>query len=580
MKESVVICCFGGVLMKYLRKLKVISLAVFLTLLLVLLQIIFRNFHDISFLEFYTEGFKIIFILQFIIILSDFKIKRINIGSYLLLVAFSLRFMTILNTPYEFVFSNPVLYNFFLFAGAGFILYGFIDALVVHQSINDRLKYIALYDPLTNLPNRNFLLSSCPINDTLTCNICKKPCELNRSIDQNQRLAILFIDIDDFKLINDYSGHASGDRILKLFAKRLLSIVKERDIVSRISGDEFLIILRENTSLANIEIVSSKIIETINQPFLVRGREINISCSIGVSLYPDHGSDLDALIKKADITMYEAKRLGKNNYLFFHDQLEKNFDAKFISMLELKKAIRNEEFITYYQTKANTIDHTVTGLEALARWKHPTKGIINPNDFIPLAEEIGEMHKIDQIILKQACQQIQTWIIEKKKPYTISINVSPQFFMHRDFLKILDETLEHYHVHPTYISLEITENMALKQYKDTKKILYLLKKRQLKINIDDFGKGYSSFNYIKEFEFDYIKIDKSFIDGILINKVDPTLIETIIRLSHLIGFKVISEGVENAEQLEFLKQVGCHEFQGYILSKPLPIEEFDLRFNH
>jgi diguanylate cyclase (GGDEF)-like protein len=389
---------------------------------------------------------------------------------------------------------------------------------------------------------------------------------------------LFFIDIDDFKIINDNLGHYYGDLLLEEIAIRFKSFLDDEDIIIHLSGDEFLIVVYDICLDIDFREKANRIIDEMRKSFVLNGKEVHISCSVGIALYPEHGETIEEVMQKADISMYKAKNEGKNQVVIYNDKIEKFMNSKFEMISDLKTSVKNNDFVVHYQTKATTEEGEITGLEALVRWNHPTRGLVYPNDFIPLAEEIGVIKDIDIFVLNKACQQIEKWMKENKNPYNISVNISPIFFNQNSFILTLDKILSQYEINPSYISVEITENIALKDIHLTQLKINQLKKRNIKVHLDDFGRGYSSLSYIKDYPVDYLKIDKVFIDDIINNEVDQTLVKTIVNVSNLLGIKVIFEGVETKEQLDVLKKIGCNEYQGYFLSKPKPIDDIDLKF--
>ncbi|NLG82750.1 MAG: bifunctional diguanylate cyclase/phosphodiesterase [Bacilli bacterium] len=537
--------------MRKISKATIVTTTLFMSLVLVTIHLIlYINKVNFDINNYYFTGIQTIFIV-------DCYLISLNIKNYKLILGLSLI------TLGDIIFSFTLFKSFdsipqeiLLISNYVLLIIGMILLIYYFYQMNDYLLNMAYYNLQTNLPNRNYLFT-----------VGRK--EFNYFMSYHKRFALLFIDLDDFKLINDYFGHSVGDEVLALIAKRLKESVGPEDIVIHLSGDEFLIIYH---NLDDIESVAKHILAYINEPYIANNREVIVSCSIGISFYPDNGVTLHTLIKKADIAMYEAKKGGKNHYSFFDRTLETAFDVRFNLIHELKNAVKYNEFTVYYQIKANTINNQVTGLEALVRWNHPKHGLVLPNEFVPLAEEIGIISKIDIIVLRKVCAQIKSWIDEGRTPYNISVNISPQFFTSTNFLDTFNSIIDEFNIDCEYLSIEITENMALKNIKQTKFIIDELRKRKVKIHIDDFGKGYSSLTYIKEFAFDYLKIDKTFIDALPHNMFDTEIIKMIINLSNLFGFKIIYEGVENEEQLAYLRSLGSYEYQGYLLSKPQPIE--------
>ncbi|ERJ13243.1 putative bifunctional diguanylate cyclase/phosphodiesterase [Haloplasma contractile] len=505
----------------------------------------------------YYSGLLIALLVNIYLITISLKSKKLSLGFLFIILTNMFSFVDFYLFDYMFLKQSIYLniYRATLFLGLCFIIIGAITVLYNYITLNKQLEKIAYYDALTNLPNRNYLLSNYK--------------------DINTQMALLYIDVDDFKFINDYCGHIGGDEVLKLIANRLQQVVDKDDIVCRISGDEFVII-SENRSCINTKSIIpflNKIQDIAGQPATINEKNMKISISVGVAVYPENGDCLDEILKKADIALYFAKRQGKNRYVIFNDDLWENFNNHYKKVYEIKSAIENKEFIIHYQPKACIETNKITGLEALVRWNHPTKGIIYPDAFISCAEETGLISQIDITVLEIAAQQLSEWNKQGKKKYNISINISPQFFLSTHFIPTVDRVLKKYVVNPSNLQLEITENIALNDINLSKEVIKELRVRNIKISIDDFGKGYSSMTYIKEFYFNDLKIDKSFIDNIINNKVDQTMIEMIINLSKIRGFEVVAEGVETDEQLAFLRKLGCHKYQGYLLSKPKPIHE-------
>jgi len=541
----------GVFFMRKVSKATIVTTTLFMSLVLVTIHLILY-INDINFdiNNYYFIGIQTIFIVDCYLISVNIKNYKLILGLALITIGDIIFSFTLFKSFDLIPHDILVIINYVL------LIIGMILLIIYFHQMNNYLLDMAYFNLQTNLPNRNYLFT-----------IGRK--EFNYFMSHYKRFAVIFIDLDDFKLINDYYGHTVGDDVLALIARRLKESVGPDDIVIHLSGDEFLIIYH---NLSKVENIVKHILAYINEPYTVNNREIIVSCSIGISIYPDNGVTLQTLIKKADIAMYEAKKGGKNNYALFDHNLEVAFDIRFNLIHELKNAVKNNEFTVFYQVKANTIDNSITGLEALVRWNHPKRGIVLPNEFVPIAEEMGLISKIDVIVLRKVCEQIKTWMDEGKTPYNISVNISPQFFTSINFLETFNSIIQEYQINCEYLSIEITENMAIKNIKQTKYIIDELRKQKIKIHIDDFGKGYSSLTYIKEFAFDYLKIDKTFIDALPHNSFDTEVIKMIINLSKLFGFKIIYEGVENEEQLAYLRSLGSYEYQGYILSKPLPIE--------
>jgi diguanylate cyclase len=479
-------------------------------------------------------------ILFFGIVLIQFKIKNKPLITTLILLVFQF----ILN---PFILSiHPSLYLIIHFT---FLIISFF---LLFKSVNLQNQEMNLTDSITNLPNRLYFK------------------QYGRTYFKNQ-MALVNLDISQFKLINEYSGYKSGDAILKQIAHRLESTSKDKDIVIRYGSDEFILIM-EFTNKNELEENVHQLIKIINEPFMIKNKKVQVSCHVGVSLYPLHGT-MDELVKKADIALQESKRLGFNKVVFFNEIIENRHVNRIKQVFELNHAINNEFLTVYYQPKANCTNQHITGLEALVRLNHPELGIISPMEFIPLAEELGLIDQIDLMVLKLVLKQLKYWEQASHPLINISINLSPQSFMNHDFIIQLDHLLEEYPIDCEYLSFEITETIALIDTNKTELFLRALKERHIKVYLDDFGKGYSSLNYLKMFDFDIVKIDKSYIDAIETEPFSQKVIHMLVELSTLLNFTIIAEGVETVEQLNFLQQYGCHEVQGYYISKPQPIEQ-------
>ncbi|MDE5413515.1 EAL domain-containing protein [Alkalihalobacterium chitinilyticum] len=417
-------------------------------------------------------------------------------------------------------------------------------------------RRLAHFDSLTELPNR--------LNFNLT---------LSKKMKDLEQLAVMFLDFDRFKLINDTYGHSFGDILLKKVADRLKNIIEDEMVVSRQGGDEFIFIVPYK-HVDEVERVAAEILKLFSNPFKVEQQEIFISTSIGISLYPHQSNNSEELLKQADISMYKAKQNGGNQFLFYeeHQQLE------VIETLELenglRKAIEQNELSLFYQPKVNILSGQTYGVEALIRWNHPTLGIVSPMNFIPIAEKTGLIVPIGEWVLRTACEKAKM-LLDQNIEIRISVNVSMVQLLQGDFVKNVNDILTAVDLPAHYLELEITETVAMKHKEFTIKVLSALKNMGVKLAIDDFGTGYSSLNYLKEMPIDIIKIDKSFIWDMKESKFDLTLIESIISVCHSLDLTVIAEGVETEEQYEILRMKDCDDVQGYLFSKPLPEKELD-----
>lgn len=549
--------------------------AVIMILLLILINFIIKIYRvQINDVSYYFRGFIVILATTILQLTKKLNIRKITLGFIIFTLSSFSYYLEIFHIFPSFI-NNFV--DGLMIISLIISLFGLLELINNYSKFNSRLKKLAFYDSLTNLPNRNFLLRTCPTKE-LNCeeDTCQY-CAFNNIIQGSKKSAFLFLDIDDFKLINDYLGHFNGDLLLKEIANRLSNYIRNDDVVIHLSGDEFVIIINNVDRKRDIALIAKDIISLINQPIILNNKkEVNISCSIGIAIYPDHTNNIERLMKKADIAMNEAKKEGKNRYFIFNIDLNNSFENRFLAIEDLKHAIKNNEFVIHYQPKAKIDTNEIIGLEALVRWNHPKHGLIYPNDFIGFAEELKLIDEIDKIVLNKVCEQLNTWKNEGKKIYNIAVNVSPLYFMDKSFIPTFDLITSSYNIDPSNISIEITESIALDDVELTISKLKELKQRNVKIYIDDFGKGYSSLLYLKQFPIDYLKIDKKFIDGIKINNVDETIIKYIIEVTNLLDIKVISEGVETNQQLDYLKERDCFGYQGYLLSKPQPIDKLKL----
>ncbi|WP_187119015.1 sensor domain-containing protein [Bacillus marasmi] len=422
----------------------------------------------------------------------------------------------------------------------------------------ERYKKLAYHDVLTGLPNRLSFIET-----------------LNQMIITHPKLAICFLDMDRFKLVNDTYGHAFGDELLKEFVARLQVCVGDRCIcLSRQSGDEFIFI-SPYYHITKVEKLAELIQQSLTKPFYINGKEIFITASIGISLFPDQSTDVGELIRKADIAMYKAKNNGGNKYVIFQDRQEESVIEKLKIENALRRAVEQDEFRLYYQPKINVSTGHVYGMEALIRWYHPELGIVSPDRFIPVAEQTGLINEIGEWVLWTACQK-NMLLLEQGYRLSVSVNVSIIQLIRQGFVENLRNILAETGLPPHFLELEITETVAI-QHKDyVHEVLHFLKEMGVKIAIDDFGTGYSSMIYLKEIPVDTVKIDRSFVTEMNQNLFDLKVIEAIISVSQSLNLSVIAEGVETYEQLELLKSKNCDSVQGFIFSKPLPEQELEL----
>jgi len=526
------------------------------------------------------KSLKLILIPISFLYMKNFIDKKMLFG-YALLTFSWLSTYTMLYLDFDSVLNSllSITYEVFSMVGIIFIVLGYKMNKKVKLNLLNELEKTSYYDRLTKLPNANIIFSSLGINQTVRTNgsIIEVPCK--DKINLTKQSIFIFLDIKDLKLVNDNLGIKYGDLLLEKFAKRIKECIKDEDLAIRLNSDEFLIIVYSDNPLNDIDIVMSKLTRELTQTYYLKGEEVNINCSYGVAVYPYHDKSIEEVIRKADIAMYKAKEEGINTYAIYDDSFNKGLKEKFVTYNELKSALKNNEFIIYYQAKASTCDNKITGLEALVRWVHPSRGIISPGYFIPVMEETGLIKDLDILVLKKVCNQINEW---KKCGFdlvNVSINISPKFFSDKMFISLIDETITKSNIDPKYISIEITENVALTDVEQTRFKIQQLKLRKIQVFLDDFGKGYSSLNYIKNYPIDCLKIDKAFVDEITNNPIDQILVKAFIEVCKKLSVKVVCEGVEREDQLETIKNLGCHEYQGYLLSKPQCVEEIEKFIN-
>lgn len=422
------------------------------------------------------------------------------------------------------------------------------------KAAQHQMEYIATHDSLTKLANRTWLMEYLQIS-------------LVQAKRHHKQLAILFMDLDHFKFINDSMGHGEGDELLKQVAKRLTDTVYDSDLVARLGGDEFVILLSD-IEVSNVSLVADKVLNLFEQPFFVGGRYQRVTTSIGICLYPEDGEDTQTLLRKADTAMYHAKALGKNSYQFFTEAINQRLVWRVEMEKDLIQALDYRQFHLVYQPQVSTVNGTVVGLEALIRWQHPVKGLIPPSEFIPIAEETGLIFNLGEWILQTACWQTKQWL-DLGFDLTVSVNLSARQLNQKNLLDVIKETLMQTGLPAQNLMLELTESMMMSNVEAHIEELQTLKELGVHVSIDDFGTGYSSLSYLKRLPIDELKIDKSFVDDIDSDENDRDIVRSIISLGHNMRLNVIAEGVEKQSQVDFLKDNGCDIIQGYFYSKPL-----------
>lgn len=427
------------------------------------------------------------------------------------------------------------------------------------------LENLAHYDALTHIPNR--LLFKQKIEEAIVH--AKK---------HNTKFALLYIDIDEFKDINDSFGHDIGDEILKAVVARIDKVLKNTDTFARLGGDEFTIILENLTDINSISAIAQRIIDTVKKTITIKDNTFKVSISIGISIYPDNGANKSELIKYSDIAMYKAKASGKDTYQFYADEMSQYSLQRIIMKQKIEHAIENKEFEVHYQAQLNKRTNQYIGMEALIRWNHPEDGFIPPNEFLPLAEEMGIIIDIDQFVMKTSMKQIVSWYEKSYEPGRVSLNLSIRHLQDDRFLSKLIQNLEDTRCKPEWIELEVTESQIMSNYDESISKLKEINKLGIRVSIDDFGTGYSSLAYLKHLPIDKLKIDKSFVDDVPRDLEDVAITKAIIALCKSLNLTVIAEGVERDEQSRLLMENGCDLMQGYLYSKPIDAASYEDKF--
>lgn len=430
-----------------------------------------------------------------------------------------------------------------------------------NKKIQNQVRLLEFYDSLTNLPNRTLF------KDRLDLAI-------PHAKRNGQLLSIMLIDLDRFKTVNDSLGHDSGDSLLKEVALRLKNIIREDDTLARLGGDEFAFIITDIDHENEIVSVAEKTLAAFKDPFFINSSELYATASIGISTFPNDGQDAETLIKNADMAMYRSKDSGKNSYNFFTTSMNQRVLVKLNMENSLRKAIEKEELILHYQPQVDIHTGKLVGCEALIRWNNPFIGMVSPGDFIPLAEETGLITPIGEWVLRAACYQLKAWHDAGHSYLRMAVNISAQQFEKQNLVQVLDSVLTETAVNPSFLELEITENSIMKNTERTIEILKQIKDRKVRISIDDFGTGFSSLSYLQQFSADALKIDQSFVRNAETSEGSLAIINAIITMAHSLKLSVIAEGVETEDQLALLKSRACDEIQGYLISRPMPAQNF------
>lgn len=441
-----------------------------------------------------------------------------------------------------------------------------VEDITTRKAAEDQVQYLATHDGMTGLPNRSLFLQL-----------------LKNAIDYSSRykhtFAVLFIDLDRFKQINDSLGHEAGDILLKTVAQRFRNCLRSSDVVARLGGDEFVVLAQRVSNPNQVIVVARNLLAAAMKPVQIMGHDCRVTASVGISMYPADGKDEQALMVNADLAMYLAKEEGKNNFQFYSPDIKSHSVEKFLLESHLRSALELKEFCVHYQAKVNIQSGEIKGVEALLRWNNPVLGSVSPSQFIPIAEEMGLIIPIGRWVLLQACLQNIAWQKEGLPPICISVNLSPRQFNDTDLIHYIRDILVNTDMAPHLLELEITETIVMTNAEKTIQKLMELKSIGVRIAIDDFGTGYSSLSQLRKFPVDTLKVDRSFIREISLHEEDRAITQAIIAMGKTLGLTVVAEGVENSAQLNFLSNNACDEMQGFYFNKPVSPEELS-RFMH
>jgi diguanylate cyclase (GGDEF)-like protein len=430
------------------------------------------------------------------------------------------------------------------------------------EAANAKLQHQATHDALTGLPNRVLVMD-------------RLGREIVHAERDGHRFAVLLLDLDRFKQINDTLGHGAGDKLLIHVARRLSGAVREVDTVARTGGDEFLVLIADTRDQSDLAAVATKIGKALSEPFRVNEVEMHTSASIGISVYPADGTSSEALVARADEAMYFAKQRGRNAFQFFNLAMSVFSQDRLDLENDLRRALPMNQLEVHYQPKSDVVTGRISSVEALLRWRHPTRGLVSPSEFIPLAEESGLILSIGEWVLREACRQASNWQRAGLPFLRIAVNVSPVQFRQSNFLQAVHAALLDFDLEPQYLEIELTETTVMDNAEGSVAILEDLSRMGVVVSIDDFGTGYSSMSYLRRFPIDKLKIDRSFISELTTNAADASIVQAIISLAHSLRLKVVAEGVETADQLELLRELGCDQYQGFFRSAAVPADEIE-----
>ncbi|MEE8243871.1 MAG: EAL domain-containing protein [Pseudomonadales bacterium] len=438
--------------------------------------------------------------------------------------------------------------------------YGTARDISERKEHEQQINFQAYHDLLTHLPNRALL------KDRLNLGIA----QARRN---KRKLAVMFLDLDRFKLVNDTLGHSMGDRLLKAVANRLQSCLRRGDTLSRFGGDEFTLLLPEVRTRDDVVVIASKILDRLNSPFVIDGHELFVGASIGIAMYPEAGDTGETLIQNADIAMYHIKGRGKNGYQFFSEEMNHKFSTRLTTERELRNGLAHSELRVYYQPQVSLSTGRIAGVEALVRWQHPARGVVEPIEFLPVAEETGLITQIDEFVQQQAFEDVAGWRRSGLGDINLSVNLSTTQLEQESFVERFTSMLEASGLEPSAVKLEITEHTLMQDMEVIIPKLKEMRKRGLCIAVDDFGTGYSSLSYLQQFPISTLKVDRTFVSDIRADNSDASIINAIVAMARGLNLELIAEGVENRTQLKYLRSQGCSEAQGFIFSRALPAQE-------
>jgi len=430
------------------------------------------------------------------------------------------------------------------------------DISTIKQS-QQQLEYMANYDELTGLGNRNLFYTRLKVG-------------IEKASRHRRQLAVVFVDLDNFKVINDTLGHDVGDVLLSEIAKRIKSCVRQEDVVCRLGGDEFTVYIEDFVDAQSLVGTAQRLTQAVSEPCRISGHDIFVTASVGISIYPNDGQTMSELLKNADTAMYKAKEQGKNGFQFFREDMNARAFERLVFVSGLRRALDRKEFRLVYQPQVQLADRQVLGAECLLRWSHPDMGEVSPGSFIPVAEETGLIVPIGEWVFGEVCRQLREW---NGSAVRVSVNVSARQFRQPELVDFIGRSLQDARLQPDALAVEITESALIDDPENAAATLSKLKDMGLTISLDDFGTGYSSLSYLKRFPIDSLKIDRAFVRDIVTDPDDAAIVTAIITMAQSLKLDVVAEGVETQQQVDFLRARGCHAAQGYFFSKPLPADQ-------